>query len=119
MSTAVLLRRAAIKAASLQTLAISAPANPGVCADNSLGSTPGANFTGFKCTLNIASRPIISGLSIEIVRSNRPGLKSAGSNTSGRFVAAKMIIPESVAKPSISTNNEFKVFSLSSLEPGI
>ena len=30
-----------------------------------------------------------------------------------------MITPESVANPSISTKSEFKVFSLSSLEPGI
>ena len=61
----------------------------------------------------------MSGLSTEIVLSKRPGRNNAGSKTSGRLVAAMMIIPESVPKPSISTNKEFKVFSRSSFEPGI
>ena len=36
---------------------------------------------------------------------------------SGRFVAAIMITPLSVPKPSISASNWFRVFSRSSLEP--
>ena len=62
---------------------------------------------------------MMSGLSMLICRSKRPGRSKAGSSTSGRLVAARMIMPESVAKPSISTNSEFSVFSRSSLEPGI
>ncbi len=61
----------------------------------------------------------MSGLSMAICLSNLPGRSNALSNTSGRFVAAKIITPESVAKPSISTNREFNVFSRSSLPPGI
>ena len=39
--------RAAISAASLQTLAISAPAKPGVCADSFLASTSVPSVSGF------------------------------------------------------------------------
>ena len=67
----------------------------------------------------MASRPTISGLSMEIWRSKRPGLSKAESRMSGRLVAARMMTPESVAKPSISTRREFNVFSRSSLAPGI
>ena len=49
--------------------------------------------------------------------SNLPGLNNAGSSTSGLFVAAIMITPSLVSKPSISTNNWFNVCSLSSLPP--
>ena len=52
-----------------------------------------------------------------ICLSKRPGLNNALSNTSGLFVAAIKITPLSVLKPSISTNNWFNVFSLSSLPP--
>ena len=103
----------------MQTLAISAPAKPGVWAANLRESTSLLNFMGFKCTLKMASRPTISGLSILICRSKRPGRSKAESNTSGLLVAARMITPASVANPSISTSKEFKVFSRSSLEPGI
>ena len=51
--------------------------------------------------------------------SKRPGRSNAESNTSGRLVAARMMIPESVPKPSISTSNWFSVFSRSSLPPTI
>src|SRR5690606_38739802 len=119
MSTASLFLLAAIKAASLQTLAISAPANPGVCAANFFGSISSEVLIGSRCTLNMASLPTISGLSMLICRSNLPALNRAESNTSGRLVAPKTITPESVPKPSISTNRELSVFSLSSFEPGI
>ena len=56
---------------------------------------------------------------MDICRSNRPGRSKAVSNTSGLFVAARMIIPESVPNPSISTSNWFNVFSLSSFPPTI
>ncbi|OIQ68593.1 hypothetical protein GALL_498130 [mine drainage metagenome] len=51
--------------------------------------------------------------------SKRPGRNKAVSSTSGRLVAARIIIPESVPKPSISTSNWFNVFSRSSLPPTI
>ena len=119
ISTKSLFFLAAINADSLQTLAISAPANPGVCAARCLILTSGSNLIFLACTLKIASLPIKSGLSILICLSNLPGLSSAESSTSGLFVAAKIITPESVLNPSISTNNEFNVFSLSSFDPGI
>ena len=57
---------AAIKADSLHTLAISAPANPGVCAAKFLMFTSLFNFKFLTCTLKISSLPFKSGLSIDI-----------------------------------------------------
>jgi hypothetical protein len=50
LSTAALLLRAAIKAASLQTFAMSAPENPGVCLAKKSKSRPSTFLIGFKCT---------------------------------------------------------------------
>ena len=100
-------------------MAISAPAKPGVCAAKFLRLTSSFKVSPLTCTLKIASLPIKSGLSIDICLSNLPGLNKAESKTSGLLVAARMITPESVENPSISTSNEFRVFSLSSFEPGI
>jgi hypothetical protein len=55
--------RAAIKAASLQTLAISAPENPGVCLARNSTLTDSSTLIGRKCTLKIAFRSEISGKS--------------------------------------------------------
>ena len=52
-------------------------------------------------------------------RSNRPGRNNAASSTSGRFVAAMMIIPVLPSKPSISVSNWLRVCSLSSFPPPI
>ena len=52
-------------------------------------------------------------------RSKRPGRNSAGSSTSGRFVAAITIIPSIPSKPSISTSNWLRVCSRSSFPPPI
>ena len=49
--------------------------------------------------------------------SKRPGRSNALSNTSGRFVAARMSRPLEVSKPSISANSWFNVCSRSSLPP--
>ena len=49
--------------------------------------------------------------------SNLPGLKSAGSKTSGLFVAAIIITPSLVSNPSISTKSWLRVCSLSSFPP--
>ena len=52
-----------------------------------------------------------------IRRSKRPGLNSAGSSTSGRFVAARTRSPLFVSNPSISARSWFNVCSRSSLPP--
>ena len=59
----------------------------------------------------------MSGNDTTTCLSNLPGLNNAGSNTSGLLVAAIMITPSLVSKPSISTRSWFKVCSLSSLPP--
>ena len=117
ISTASLLRRAARRAASLQTLAISAPAKPGVWLASTSMSTPSSRIRLRVCTRKMASRSRRSGLSIMICRSKRPGRSSAESSTSGRFVAAMMMTPLSVLNPSISTRSWLSVFSRSSLVP--
>ncbi len=71
------------------------------------------------CTLSICSRPRRSGRGTVIRRSNLPGRSKAGSNTSGRLVAAIRMTPSLASKPSISTNNWFRVCSRSSLPPPI
>ena len=80
-------------------------------------STEGSSFTFLACTLRIASRPRTSGRFTVIWRSKRPGRSNAGSNTSGRFVAAMMMMPSWVSKPSISTSSALSVCSRSSLPP--
>jgi len=52
-----------------------------------------------------------------IWRSKRPGRVSAGSSTSGRFVAAMTTTPSFVSKPSISTSSALSVCSRSSWPP--
>ena len=63
------------------------------------------------------SRPRRSGASTTICRSKRPGRSSAGSSTSGRFVAAIRITPSFDSKPSISTSSWLSVCSRSSCPP--
>mmetsp|Transcript_125654 Transcript_125654/g.351911 ORF Transcript_125654/g.351911 Transcript_125654/m.351911 type:complete len:229 (+) Transcript_125654:513-1199(+) len=108
ISTAATLRLAAKMAASLQMFAMSLPAKPGVKAAILFATLSGANVfasvTGFKCTLKMASRSLRSGLSMAIWRSNRPGLISAGSRMSTRFVPARTTTPVPDEKPSISTS---------------
>src|SRR6266545_4022747 len=110
-------RRAARSAASLITLARSAPVNPGVREASTRRSTLGSTATPRACTCRIASRPRRSGRSTTTWRSNRPGRVSAGSRTSGRFVAAMMITPLDESNPSISTSSWFRVCSRSSCAP--
>ena len=59
----------------------------------------------------------MSGFGTTTCLSNRPGRNRAGSNTSGRFVAAINITPSLASKPSISTSNWFQVCSRSSFPP--
>ena len=76
--------------------------------------TPLLNILPLACTFNISSLPFLSGKLTVICLSNRPGLKSAGSSTSGLFVAAIIIIPSFAPNPSISVNNWLSVCSRSS-----
>ena len=59
----------------------------------------------------------MSGLDTTTCLSNLPGLNKAGSNTSGLFVAAIIITPSLVSKPSISTKSWLRVCSRSSFPP--
>src|SRR4030095_1692576 len=60
------------------------------------------------------SRPLSSGRLTTMRRSKRPGRRSAGSRTSGRFVAATRMTPSLLSKPSISTRSWLSVCSRSS-----
>ena len=70
-----------------------------------------------ECTSKICSLAFTSGSPTTICLSNLPALSNALSNTSGLLVAANTITPSFSANPSISTNNWFKVCSLSSCPP--
>ena len=111
------LLRAAMSAASLHTLAMSAPENPGVCRASVSTSTVSSIFMGRRCTLNIAFRSLRSGRSTCICRSKRPARSSALSSMSARLVAARIMIPLLVPNPSISVSSWLSVFSRSSLPP--
>src|SRR5260370_969402 len=106
--------RAAHSAASFTRFARSAPENPGVPRAMMDKSTSSAIGTLRVCTRRISSRPFTSGRATTTRRSKRPGRSSAGSSTSGRFVAAIRITPSLDSKPSISTSNAFNVCSRSS-----
>ena len=80
-------------------------------------STSGASGMERVCTRRICSRPTLSGGLIVTRRSKRPGRRSAGSSTSGRFVAASTITPVVASKPSISVRIWFSVCSRSSFAP--
>ena len=115
--TVLLSCRAAISAASLHTLAISAPENPGVWRAKKSMSNELSVLTGFRCTWKISFRSCKSGRSTLIWRSKRPARNKALSNMSALLVAASTITPLLVPKPSISVSNAFSVFSRSSLPP--
>ena len=110
-------RRAAIIAASLAMFARSAPLLPAVLAASLSRSTDASVGLFLKCTLRIASRSLRSGRLIVVWRSKRPGRNSAGSSTSARLVAARIITFVSASKPSISTKIWFSVCSRSSWPP--
>ena len=117
METTRLLLRPAIRAASFTRFASSAPEKPGVPRASTAASTSLANGTLRMCTFKICSRPRTSGSPTTTWRSKRPGRSSAGSSTSGRFVAAITITASKPSKPSISTSSWFNVCSRSSWPP--
>ena len=109
--------RTARRAASFTIFAKSAPANPLVAWARFSKFTLSSSFTFFAWILKIASLPLTSGLSTTTCLSKRPGRKSAGARISGRFVAARIISPFSLSKPSISTRSWLRVCSRSSFPP--
>mmetsp|Transcript_27320 Transcript_27320/g.79639 ORF Transcript_27320/g.79639 Transcript_27320/m.79639 type:complete len:387 (-) Transcript_27320:542-1702(-) len=119
MSIWLFFRRAATIAASLQMLAMSAPAKPGV----SPARRPAKSATGparvrpRRCTSKISFRPWMSGLSTWICRSKRPGRTRAWSRMSTRFVPARTTMFVELVNPSISTRSWLRVFSRSSFPP--
>ena len=102
-------------AASLIIFARSEPTAPDVASAMPSRSTVSSSDTFLACTFRISTRPFRSGLSTIIRRSKRPGRSSAGSRTSGRFVAARIRIPLELSNPSISARSWFNVCSRSSL----
>ena len=112
-----LFRRADRIAASLTRFARSAPEKPGDWRATPSTSTFLSSGLPLVWTLRIATRPFMSGRSRMTCRSKRPGRRSAGSRTSGRFVAATTITFVFVSKPSISTRIWLRVCSRSSCEP--
>mmetsp|Transcript_4574 Transcript_4574/g.14317 ORF Transcript_4574/g.14317 Transcript_4574/m.14317 type:complete len:453 (+) Transcript_4574:1077-2435(+) len=111
---AVLLRRAAIIAASFIKFCKDAPEKPIVRAATSPRSTSSVNGLLRQCTRRMATRPSLSGKSTGTRRSKRPGRRRAVSKMSPRFVAAKTMTPVLPEKPSISVRIWFSVCSLSS-----
>ena len=90
--------RAVSSAASLMTLARSAPDMPTVRLASPSRSASGAIGLPCECTRSTARRPARSGLDTGICRSKRPGRSSAGSRMSGRLVAAIRMTPWRVAE---------------------
>ena len=87
-STKSLSASVAIIAASLISASKSAPLNIGVPRATRLNWTVGESLIFLACTSRIALRPSTSGNGTCTCLSKRPGLVSAGSSTSARFVAA-------------------------------
>ena len=95
--------------------ASSAPLAPALALAITLKSMLFEHLMSLACNLRMASRPARSGSSTGILLSNRPGRVKAGSNESGRFVAASNTTPLDPSNPSISASNWFNVCSRSSL----
>ena len=104
-----------MSAASLQTLAMSAPEKPGVWRARNERSSCGSSLSGRRWTSKISLRSLTSGSPTSIWRSNRPARVSALSRMSTRLVAASTMTPVLVWKPSISVSSWLSVFSRSSL----
>ena len=111
MSTPSSFLRVASSAASLRRFARSAPEKPGVPRATRERSASAAKVIFFPCSRRMSSRPLSVGSSTLTWRSKRPGLRSAASSVSGRFVAAITITPSLASKPSISTSIVFSVCS--------
>ena len=109
--------RAAINAASLTRFSRSAPEKPGVPRARTSRSTWEDILVFLAYISSIFFLPPTSGTGTTTCRSKRPGRSRAGSRTSGLLVAATIMTPSFVSKPSISTSSWFKVCSLSSCPP--
>ena len=96
---------------------MSAPEKPCVCRASWSTSRLLLNFMSRRCTLNISTRSESSGKSTYICLSKRPGRSRAWSSISARLVAASIMTPLFVPKPSISVSIWLSVFSRSSFDP--
>ncbi len=92
-------------AASFDRAARSAPTKPCVVLARSSSFTSSAIGMPRVCTWSIWSRPAASGTPISISRSNRPGLRRAGSIPSGRLVAAITTTCPRASRPSINESS--------------
>ena len=101
MDTNCLPSRTLNNAASLATLASSAPVKPGVAREitSHTTSTSSSRSKPRKCTDKICALPCCVGGPTNTRRVKRPGRNSAGSSASGRFVAAKIKIPTVLGEP--------------------
>ncbi len=107
--------RAAMIAASLTSSASCAPEKPPVYRASASKSTSSASGRSTLWTRRISRRPSSDGVPTAIWRERRPGRSSAGSSTSGRFVAATTTTCALDVKPSICTSSSFSVDSRSPL----
>ena len=104
-------------AASLSRFSRSAPVKPGVCFAILSRFTEVDSGLFLAWTSRMASRAFMSGTSTITRLSKRPGRSSAGSRTSGLFVAAITMTFVPVSKPSISLRIWLSVCSRSSWPP--
>ena len=104
-------------AASLSMFSMSAPEKPTVLSETCSQLIPLTNFLPLAWIFNIPCLPSLSGISSITRLSNLPGLKSAGSRRSPRFVAATTTTLSFGVNPSISTSIWFSVCSRSSWPP--
>mmetsp|Transcript_7557 Transcript_7557/g.23014 ORF Transcript_7557/g.23014 Transcript_7557/m.23014 type:complete len:271 (+) Transcript_7557:345-1157(+) len=115
--------RTARRAASLTTLAMSAPEKLSVFSATARRSTSGASLTLRAWTRRMSTRPRLSGSGTTTVRSSLPGLVSAASRTSGLLVAqtrttgALVLLGSFESNPSSSQRIWLRVCSRSSEWP--
>mmetsp|Transcript_3987 Transcript_3987/g.9600 ORF Transcript_3987/g.9600 Transcript_3987/m.9600 type:complete len:282 (-) Transcript_3987:956-1801(-) len=108
-------RRMQMDAASLHTLASSAPDSPGRFFANCMVSMSGSTLRLARWICRILARASKLGSGTRTLRSKRPGRISAGSSRSARLVAPMNTTPVSGVKPSISVSSWLSVCSCSSV----
>mmetsp|Transcript_11592 Transcript_11592/g.36704 ORF Transcript_11592/g.36704 Transcript_11592/m.36704 type:complete len:208 (-) Transcript_11592:568-1191(-) len=103
------LRHAVAIAASLSSVASSAPEKPEVRRASEARSTSADSSLPLACTRKMSTRSSTLGGSMGTRRSKRPARRRAGSSTSARFVAPITTTPVSPSKPSISVSSWLSV----------
>mmetsp|Transcript_2884 Transcript_2884/g.6797 ORF Transcript_2884/g.6797 Transcript_2884/m.6797 type:complete len:348 (+) Transcript_2884:152-1195(+) len=95
--------------ASVHTLRRSAPLKPSASLASASYSISPRLVIFDACILRMSMRDDSLGSGISILRSRRPGRSSAGSSTSGRFVAMMHFTLPSASKPSIWLSSSMSV----------